>query len=410
MKRIDWFKQSRYMLLALMLIAVLAVPVVAQEPGDQGGDVGAAQSLHAGFCVNPNSNSIAGPACPAGVPQTVPSGGSAATEVTVAALDSLAAVTIAFDYNSDVVKVSDVRPGSLFAGLTEGVDYIVDRSKIAGYAAPLDPINEPLIPAPGGCGTGSTCWRSYISITIYNFGGMNVPITGNGSLIKVYWDVQAAAVGANSIVTFPILSLADKSGSTIWPCLPSDGVNPNPYCGPMPIAFLPLNVAPDANLVVGSPSAAGLTFQVALEGGKIPGDDNPNLNFPTPGFMTDVAITAGVFVDVADAAGNITIPFAAGYPLVTATRPGYLSAQAAGVLPGNNLGLVTLMAGDVTGDNVVNIFDLTVVAGSLNAPVGTSTALELMDFNADMVITIADLALIAKNYGLRGPRPITIIP
>ena len=80
------------------------------------------------------------------------------------------------------------------------------------------------------------------------------------------------------------------------------------------------------------------------------------------------------------------------------------------VLPGNNLGLVTLMAGDVTGDNAVNIFDLTVVAGSLNAPVGTSTALELMDFNGDGVVTIADLALIAKNYGLTGPRPITIIP
>ena len=403
MKRVDWFKQSGYMLLALMLIAVLVVPVAAQEPGDQGGDVGAAQSLHAGFCVNPNSNSIAGPACPAGVPQTVPSGGSAATEVTISALDSLASLTIAFDYNSDVVRVSDVRAGSLFAGLTEGVDYIVDRSKIAGYAAPLDPVNEPVIPAPGGCGVGSTCWRSYISITIYKYGSMNVPITGNGSLIKIYWDVQAAPVGANSIVTFPILSLADKSGSSIWPCLPSAGI-PNPYCGPMPIAFLPLNVAPDANLVAGSPSAAGLSFQVALEGGKAPGNDIPTDN------VIDVAVTAGVFVDVADAAGNISIPYAAAYPQVTATRPGYLSARAANVLPGDNLGLVTLMAGDVTGDNVVNIFDLTVVAGSLNAPVGTSTALELMDFNGDGVVTIADLALIAKNYGLSGPRPITIIP
>jgi hypothetical protein len=417
MKRVDWFKQSRYMLLALMLIAVLAVPVAAQEPEDQGGDVGAAQSLHAGFCVNPNSNSIAGPACPAGVPQTVPSGGSAATEVTVSAGDSLASVTIAFDYNSDVVRVKDIRSGSLFAGLTEGVDYIVDRSKIAGYAAPLDPINEPVIPAPGGCGVGSTCWRSYISITMYNYGSMKIPITGNGSLIKIYWDVQSAAVGADSIVTFPILSLADKSGSTIWPCLPSDGFHPNPSCGPMPIAFLPLNVAPDANLVVGSPSAAGLDFQVALEGGKVPGDNDPNCNFPTPNpfpppavCRTDVAVTAGVFVDVADAMGNISIPFAAGYPQVTATRPGYLSARAGNVLPGNNLGLVTLMAGDVTGDNVVNIFDLTVVAGSLNAPVGVSTALEMMDFNGDGVVTIADLALIAKNYGLSGPRPITIIP
>jgi hypothetical protein len=72
--------------------------------------------------------------------------------------------------------------------------------------------------------------------------------------------------------------------------------------------------------------------------------------------------------------------------------------------------MVTLLAGDVTGDNVVNIFDLTVTAGSLGSPVGTNTTLELMDFNGDGVVTIADLALIAKNYNMSGPRPITVIP
>ena len=409
MKRVDWFKQSGHLLLALMLIALLVVPVAAQDPEDQGGDVSAAQSVHAGFCVNPNSNTVVNPVCPAGPVQTVPSSGTATTELTVAALDGLASATVAFDYNSDVVRVRDVRAGSIFAGLTEGVDYIVDRSKIAGYAAPLNP-GEPAIPTPTNCGTGAvgnTCWRSYMGITIYNYGNLNVPIGGNGSLLKIYWDVQTAPITATSVVTFPIISLADKSGSTIWPCEPWVGA-PNPYCGPMPIAYVPGAAAPSALLRVGNPSAAGLDFQVALEGGKAPGDGNPNLSFPVG--VTDVAVTAGVFVDVADAMGNISIPFAGGYPLVTASRPGYLSAQAVNVLPGNNLGLVTLMAGDVTGDNAVNIFDLTVVAGSLNAPVGTSTALELMDFNGDGVVTIADLALIAKNYGLTGPRPITIIP
>jgi hypothetical protein len=68
-----------------------------------------------------------------------------------------------------------------------------------------------------------------------------------------------------------------------------------------------------------------------------------------------------------------------------------------------------LRAGDVTGDDQVNIFDLTVVAGSLGAPVGTSAALETMDFNGDGVVTVADLALVAKNYGLTGPLPIIVI-
>ncbi len=410
MKSFGKLGSVRFVLLALLLVTLSALPAAAQGPGDEGGDVGAAQSLHAGFCVNPNSNSVAGPACPAGTPQTVPSSGTAVTEVTVSAVDNLASVMIAFDYNSDVVRVKDVLPGSLFTNLTPGVDYTMDRGKIGGYGAPIDPVNEPAMPGPGGCGVNSTCWRSYVSITIFNFSSHKIPLSGNGSLIKIYWNVRPAAFGDDSIVTFPILSLADKSGSTIWPCLPSDGVNPNPYCGPMPIAFLPLNVAPDANLVVGSPSTAGLTFQVALEGGKQPGDDDPNTNFPTPEYFTDVTVVAGPFVDVADQFGNIVIPYSTAYPLVTVSRPGYLTAQAVNVRPHDDLGLVTLLAGDVTGDDVVNIFDLTVTAGSLNAPVGNSTALEIMDFNGDGVITIADLALIAKNYNMAGPRPMIVIP
>ena len=412
MKQVFRLRGMGVVLLALVLAATAVAPVAAQGP-----DVGAAQSVHAGFCVNPNSNGVAGPACPTGTPQTVPSGGTASTEVTVADVDNLASVQIAIDYNSEVVQVKDIRPGSLFDGLTMGVDYTIDKSKIGGFGAPLDPMNEPELAYPNGCG-GSDCWRSYVFITVYNWAMPRVPLDGNGSLIRIYWNVQPAPLGAISIVTFPILSMANRSGSSIWPCLPSDGVNPNPYCGPLPMPVLVTNVAPVANLVVGNAIVAGLKFQVALEGGKSPGDDDPNCNFPSSfpfsegekPCITDVTVVAGVFVDVADSQGNILIPYAASFPTVTASRPGYLTAGAMNVLPGADLGLATLMAGDVTGDNAVNIFDLTVVAGSLGAPVGMSTALESMDFNGDGVVTIADLALIAKNYGLAGPLPMRVIP
>ena len=406
MKHILRLKRVGELLLALALAAVAAMPAAAQDPGS---GVSAAQSVHAGFCVNPNSNSVAGPACPAGIPQVVPSGGTAATEVTVADVDNVASVQIAVDYNKDVVRIKDIRPGSLFDSRTMGTDYTIDKSKIGGFGASLDPVHEPALPGPGGCGAGSTCWRSYVFITLHNRATGKVALNGSGSLIRIYWNVQPAAAGATSIVTFPILSMANRSGSAIWPCFPTDGVNPNPHCQPLPMPVLAGNVAPVANLVMGSPSAGGLKFQVALEGGKIAGDDDPNKNFPTPGFLTDVAVVAGVFVDVADIAGNINIPYAASYPTVTASRPGYVTARAASVLPADDLGLVMLRAGDVTGDDLVNIFDLTVVAGSLGAPVGTSAALETMDFNGDGVVTVADLALVAKNYGLTGPLPIIVI-
>jgi hypothetical protein len=412
MRAATWFKRVGAIGLVLVLVATMITPAAAQQPEGEG-QVEAAQTVHAGFCLNPNSNSnaLVGPICPVVGPQTVPSGGVAATELTVADVDNLASVQIAIDYNKDVVRIKDIRPGSLFDGLTPGVDYTIDKSKIGGYAAPLDPVNEPPIPAPGGCGTATgVCWRSYIYITVYNWATPKVPLGGTGSLIRIYWQVQPVAAGDTSIVTFPILSLANKSGSSIWPCLPDTLPAPNVYCKPVPTPLLVANQGPVANLIVGSPTTAGLQFQVALEGGKIPGDDDPNNNFPTPGFVTDVTVVAGVFVDVADPAGVVSIPFAAAYPTVTVSRPGYLSARATNVLPGSDLGLVTLLAGDVTGDNAINIFDLTVAAGSLGAPVGTSTALEMMDFNADGVVTIADLALIAKNYGLTGPRPFGPIP
>ncbi|MCS7259342.1 MAG: dockerin type I domain-containing protein [Anaerolineae bacterium] len=412
MKAAIWFKRTGALGLVLILIALMVTPAAAQQPEGEG-QVEAAQTVHAGFCLNPNSNSngAVGPICPVGVAQTVPSSGVAATELTVADVDNLASVQIAIDYNKDVVRIKDIRPGSLFDGLTPGVDYVIDKSKIGGYAAPLDPVNEPAIPAPGGCGTATgVCWRSYIYITVYNWATPKVPLGGTGSLIRIYWQVQPVAAGSTSIVTFPILSMANKSGSSIWPCLPDTLPLPNVYCKPVPTPLLVANQAPVANLIVGSPTTAGLQFQVALEGGKVPGDDDPNNNFPTPGFVTDVSVVAGVFADVADAAGVVSLPFAAAYPMVTVSRPGYLSARATNVLPGTDLGLVTLLAGDVTGDNNINIFDLTVVAGSLGAPVGTSTALEMMDFNADGVVTIADLALLAKNYGLSGPRPFGPIP
>jgi hypothetical protein len=334
-------KRVMAVVLALVLVAMAVLPAAAQEPE---GDVQAAQTIHAGFCVNPNSNTVAAaPNCPVtGVNQIVPSGGVASTEVTVSDVDNLGSVQIALDYDSSIVRIKDIRPGSLFDGLTMGVDYTIDKSKIGGFAAPLDPVNEPAI--PGACGTGTgPCWRSYVFITIYNWNTSKVPLGGNGSLIRIYWQVQPVAATLTSTVTFPILSLANKSGSSLWPCFPNAPL-PNPYCGPAPVPPIVAS-APAGVLQVGSPSTAGLQFQVALEGGKVPGDDDPNNNFPTPGFFTDVTVVAGVFVDVADAAGNIVIPFAASYPTVTVSRPGYLTARATNVLPGADLGMVTLRGG-----------------------------------------------------------------
>lgn len=78
-----------------------------------------------------------------------------------------------------------------------------------------------------------------------------------------------------------------------------------------------------------------------------------------------------------------------------AVRPGFLNAQKAA--PSGSLGTVVLLAGDVNGDNLVNIFDIAAVAGNY----GKSDS--LTDFNGDGTVNIFDLVIAAINYGKHGP-------
>ena len=83
------------------------------------------------------------------------------------------------------------------------------------------------------------------------------------------------------------------------------------------------------------------------------------------------------------------------YQCLWAVRPGFLSAQRA--TPAGTLGSISLPAGDVNGDDVVNIFDMAVIAGRY----GSGDA--MADFNGDGVVNIFDLAMAAANYEKHGP-------
>ncbi|MCS7261143.1 MAG: S8 family serine peptidase [Anaerolineae bacterium] len=78
-----------------------------------------------------------------------------------------------------------------------------------------------------------------------------------------------------------------------------------------------------------------------------------------------------------------------------AARPGFLGAQKAA--PSGSLGTITLLAGDVNRDNLINIFDIAAVAGNY----GKSDP--LIDFNGDLMVNLFDLVIAAVNYGKSGP-------
>lgn len=87
---------------------------------------------------------------------------------------------------------------------------------------------------------------------------------------------------------------------------------------------------------------------------------------------------------------------------ISITAPGYLSARAESATPSAtaqsiNLGRVMLPGGDVTGDELIDIFDLALIGsryGSRNAQA---------DINGDGRVDIFDLTLAAANFGRRGP-------
>ncbi len=86
---------------------------------------------------------------------------------------------------------------------------------------------------------------------------------------------------------------------------------------------------------------------------------------------------------------------------MTMVMPGYLNAEADRTVPINvdavDLGTITLPGGDVTDDDVINIFDLAYIGSHYhsNDP--------LADLTADGLVDILDLSLAATNYGQQGP-------
>ncbi|GAB4439280.1 MAG: hypothetical protein Kow0031_21160 [Anaerolineae bacterium] len=80
---------------------------------------------------------------------------------------------------------------------------------------------------------------------------------------------------------------------------------------------------------------------------------------------------------------------------VLAAHPGYLSALAEA--PAGSLGEVLLPVGDLNGDGVINILDLSLIARAFKS--SDSAA----DVDASGVVDIFDLVLTARNFNLQGP-------
>ncbi|HKJ39687.1 MAG TPA: carboxypeptidase regulatory-like domain-containing protein [Anaerolineales bacterium] len=100
--------------------------------------------------------------------------------------------------------------------------------------------------------------------------------------------------------------------------------------------------------------------------------------------------------------GTFSVMAAAGTYKVVASADGFLSAESAAVVltadATTTLSPVTLLAGDIDGNDVIDQFDAMTIGMSYN---GTDPA--AADLNNDSVINVLDLELLAANYRLTGP-------
>jgi hypothetical protein len=88
--------------------------------------------------------------------------------------------------------------------------------------------------------------------------------------------------------------------------------------------------------------------------------------------------------------------------VITARRPGYLDAQATVSAASDgpmSLGATTLYGGEVTGDNLIDIGDLSYLGAKFH------TADAMGDINGDGEVDILDLSVAAANFQMSGPTP-----
>jgi hypothetical protein len=100
-------------------------------------------------------------------------------------------------------------------------------------------------------------------------------------------------------------------------------------------------------------------------------------------------------------AGNFSLEVAPGTYTVVAVVPGFLRAQKTVTLmigSTNILPTISLVAGDIDGNNVIDQLDALTIGMSYNSSTPAAA-----DLNNDGIINVLDLELLAKNYRKTGP-------
>lgn len=344
-----------YVLISLLLLLAITVvaPAAAQEPEEgEDGEV--------------NVQTIASLTAIGFLPATlaVPVDSTGTIEVQIVDAADVYGFTLVINYNGNNTEIdpTQVEPGSLVPG-TRGVDYFMDATT---------PVPLGILP----------CGNSALVVTVTYLNPNVGPIQGTGPLVQIPIKGKSIVTGSPICINGPASDITDLSGSGF---------------GGLPGAAASINVI------------AGVFLRVSLEGNK-----------PTAPVLVSTGAVHQIAVEV-NSAPVVVFPVGLSaytilgpppYNSIKATRPGYLEATATNV-NSSNLPTIKLVAGDVDFDNHITILDLRLMAQNywgLTSGAGSLPPVEVSDYDADGVVGITDLVLVARNFGQIGPTPFPPFP
>jgi len=273
---------------------------------------------------------------------------------------------------TDPSSATTADPGSIKVGDSSQVSVTLDNVPAEGYTS-----------AEFSCTYDTTMVEISNIVTTDLFGADSaVAINGpaNGSLI-----VAVAGSNGNKAtidgVAFTFTAMALQVGQTSIACV--------------------ARVSKGDDVLTELPStSAGLTItdEVVVEDSTLTGQ-----------VLAGKVVTVSLY-DAADALvatasanedGTFSLTAPAGTYTVVATASGFLRAEGSATMTANettSMPLVTLLAGDIDGNDVIDQFDAMTIGMSYN---GADPA--AADLNNDGVINVLDLELLAANYRLTGP-------
>ncbi len=160
---------------------------------------------------------------------------------------------------------------------------------------------------------------------------------------------------------------------------------------------IPINNVTIPNIIIGKAGAGVITGRGRRQGARSGHGNTEVIAYSTGEQKVGSALTDS------DGDFRLDVPTGSSY-LVRASYPGYLNAQRTSVYVVGaevDIGLVTLVGGEVNGDNNINILDIVKIVndyGTTGHPASSP-----VDINDDGIVNIYDLTIAAGNFNRVGP-------